>query len=284
MKKIEKLYSVGSCVPVYEGHKDVDFTWTVKGRDRPVAPFEELIENYPGINGDKYYAEECARELFTWDELQIFIQYLEKHTYITVDYSEIKLPYDCGDLAPSEMLMVTSLGGGLILTLPDEYNFPFKIEGFYDLGYHEKSEIAGDGHYCQVEADYLNGCPLSIHVSPADASSVYPTHSHGLNYIGLPELVIAATEYGPEFNSNRLLAIYASLANPQNEAKLSILVNGATIEFTTRDLLPDKEVPDEVNYLYMMKKVPATADIVVEAYGELVDSGIEYAHTWVVQV
>ena len=59
--------------------------------------------------------------------------------------------------------------------------------------------------------------PFIIHADPLwDEGFPYPTHTHGLSNIGLPEFIMDPLAFGGEGNAQRINSAYDYLTDPKN--------------------------------------------------------------------
>lgn len=129
-----ELFTAYSIVDNFKGFKNVHFYWFCSNREQPPAPFHELINNYNNLDDhSRFYAEQYILELFTREEIESFRQYLKTfhNDYpffheVSLPIPDIFLPRSATCFGPSE---------GFIQLFKDKnYNLPFKVEAYYDLG------------------------------------------------------------------------------------------------------------------------------------------------------
>ena len=107
--------------------------------------------------------------------------------------------------------------------------------------------------------------PFNIHacIDPP----AFPTHTHGLTEIGLPEFIIDPFTFGPLGNMYIINAAYEFLKKPKNARYLKAILNGKTIKLITKKLSPKHFMNDP--YIYWFRKVTSEFDSVKQAYGTL---------------
>jgi hypothetical protein len=117
-----------------------------------------------------------------------------------------------------------------------------------------------------------NNFPHQIHADVVGAQiRAFPTHTHGLNEIGIPELFINATCFGPENNARAINYIVSEIA--KDDAIIEKLKNKEEVEF---------ELGDENDMRLMIRPVENTHMGVVAAYPtEEQRDGIEVAQLYV---
>lgn len=110
----------------------VMFNWFVVGRQAPVAPYEELIENYDEDDEESVYDRLLVDEFFTAAEVEELRNYLLKKHNLEIQVEEISLPVRSGGLS-YELLLIS--GQKDFYTLADEegYNLSVNILGHYDM-------------------------------------------------------------------------------------------------------------------------------------------------------
>jgi hypothetical protein len=108
--------------------------------------------------------------------------------------------------------------------------------------------------------------PYIIHADPPwDDDPLYPTHTHGLNEIGMPEFIIDPLAFGGEGNGKRINSAYRFFKKQKNSVKLKAILNGKTIKLTGKQLDP-KYMRDDP-YVYCFREVTANFEAVKLAYG-----------------
>ena len=78
-------------------------------------------------------------------------------------------------------------------------------------------------------------------IHATETKPLYPTHTHGLHEIGMPEIIFDPLAFGVKGNAKRINAAYKYLIRPENDGVLEVIKNGASLTLTTRALLPDLE-------------------------------------------
>lgn len=134
----ERLYRVKTVAKEYEGRKDVMFGWFCSDRRTPPRPYAELIENYDPAAPCVDYTEGCIDELFTGDEADQLVAYLNvRHGDTgTTSIEEQKLPIPNGCAGYSASTTGMLYGFFQLHTSP----LPFKVEGYYDLRQHDLTD------------------------------------------------------------------------------------------------------------------------------------------------
>jgi len=138
------LFNVTTTINEFRGCKDVCIQWFMVDRDVPVGPYAELIEDYEHLDteekgwGLRQYAEDCVNELFTAEEADALLAYLDQHhpTDSTHYLSSAKLPIERGVVGVGAL----AVGGPtdfLMLSERDSWNLAFEVWGYYDLRQHE---------------------------------------------------------------------------------------------------------------------------------------------------
>jgi hypothetical protein len=120
--------------------------------------------------------------------------------------------------------------------------------------------------------------PFTIDACPSSHKSQFPTHTHGLAKLGMPEFMMDPFAFGPYGNAARINATYDYFSKAENVDKLAAILNGETVKLTIKDLKPDS-TGDEP-YTYCFRAVSADFEGVKLAYpngNNLVDN-IANAH------
>ena len=108
--------------------------------------------------------------------------------------------------------------------------------------------------------------PFIIHADPPwEEAFPYPTHTHGLYDIGLPEFIMDPLAFGGEGNAQRINSAYRYLTDPKNSGQLNAILNGQVIKLTGKELNPKYMYKDP--YAYCFREVSALFEAVRQAYG-----------------
>lgn len=111
----------------------------------------------------------------------------------------------------------------------------------------------------------------------------FPTHTHGLADIGMPEFLIDPLAFGPEGNGQRINAIYDHLVKPGNKCKLGAIKNGKTLKLTMHDMHPKKFEEGSEPYVYCLRRVYPDFEAVKHAYCIEQPKDVD-PNTWFVQI
>jgi hypothetical protein len=87
----------------------------------------------------------------------------------------------------------------------------------------------------------------------AVAKPLYPTHTHHLTEMGMPEMIFDPLAFGAEGNARRMIDAYRYLAKEENADKLDDLKHNFEIKLVEKDLYP--EFTGEHVYTYGLRKV-----------------------------
>ena len=79
--------------------------------------------------------------------------------------------------------------------------------------------------------------PFIIHGCSHDYES-FPTHTHGLTAIGLPELLIDPLAFGKEWNAFLINDSYFYLTHPEKTDLIPLILGGETVTVKLRTLSP----------------------------------------------
>lgn len=123
--------------------------------------------------------------------------------------------------------------------------------------------------------------PFEIHGSSIEARFQFPTHTHGLHKIGLPEFFIDPLAFGPEQNSQRIFAAYDYFLKPGNNDKLDGILKGEVIELKSKELHPKAKDDSDV---YCFREVSPDFEAVKMAYivdDSDIDPDMRFVQIWV---
>jgi len=107
--------------------------------------------------------------------------------------------------------------------------------------------------------------PFTIHADPLKESTAYPTHTHGLYYIVMPEFFIDPLAFGGEGNGKRINSAYRFFMKKKNAVKMNAILNGKTIKLTGKQLDPKYMKNDPC--VYCFREVLPKFEAVKLAYG-----------------
>ena len=79
--------------------------------------------------------------------------------------------------------------------------------------------------------------PYIIHACPPTVDA-YPTHTHGLTEIGMPEFIVDPLAFGPQGNAQLINDLYLYLYRPENTDALDLIMKGETVTINSKELDP----------------------------------------------
>jgi len=107
--------------------------------------------------------------------------------------------------------------------------------------------------------------PYIIHADPLwDSEPLYPTHTHGLTEIGMPEFIMDPLAFGGDGNAGRINYSFDFFMNPQNNHQLQDILNGKIIKLPAAVLNPNAK---SESYTYCYREVLPEFEAVKLAYG-----------------
>jgi len=99
----------------------------------------------------------------------------------------------------------------------------------------------------------------------ANAQPLFPTHTHGLTELGMPEIIFDPLAFGAEGNTRRIIKAYEYFSKSKNAVqKLDDLQHGITISLNENDLVPG--FTGESSSTFCLRKVSADFEGVKLAY------------------
>jgi len=120
--------------------------------------------------------------------------------------------------------------------------------------------------YIQKQGFY----PFMVHAAPHWGDEpLYPTHTHGLTEIGMPEFLMDPLAFGGEGNCGRINYSFDFFMQPENNHLLQDILNGKVIKLPPAVLNPKAKGEP---YTYCYREVPPKFEAVKLAYG----SGVAY--------
>lgn len=133
MTKLFRAYSVRES---YKNRDSVIVDWFCLSRERPVAPYGELILNYNELDDDEQArARKLADNFLTEPEIAELKDYIEAGSGFDVRTSEVKTPFTDGRKIPNfaQQPQEGVDGDYSHLSEKEGYNLTVPISGFADL-------------------------------------------------------------------------------------------------------------------------------------------------------
>jgi hypothetical protein len=87
-------------------------------------------------------------------------------------------------------------------------------------------------------SNFTNDFPYIIHACPPTVGA-YPTHTHGLTEIGMPEFIVDPFAFGPQDNARLINASYRYFSKPENAESLNSIMAGETVTINSKTLDSD---------------------------------------------
>jgi len=109
---------------------------------------------------------------------------------------------------------------------------------------------------------FNTGCGFVTH--GANAKPLFPTHTHGLTDMGMPEFIFDPLAFGAKGNTRRIIDAYKYLSKEENADQLDDLKHDMEIKLIEKDLFP--EFTDDHLYTYCFRKVSSEFEGVRLAY------------------
>ena len=134
---MEKLYWVESTLDVFihqgVAYKRVPFLW-IAARDRPVAPYDELIADYCNMDHyDRMGAEGFVDELLTLDEVTLLRAYLRERFHTDIVLEEYRIPVEARERGPAKELEPDDEIGLYKMSEESGYSLPLRVWGHYTV-------------------------------------------------------------------------------------------------------------------------------------------------------
>ncbi len=153
---------------------------------------------------------------------------------------------------------------------------PERIMNHLRRAYDDVSDSKGNDAN-EEQAEKTDDLPFVIHACfdmPA-----FPTHTHGLMEVGVPEFLLDHSAFGVNGNIDRINWSYKFFLKPENRGKLEDIKNGKLLKLKIKDLYPEgKEEP----LVYCYRRVEPDFQMVKEAYSH--DDGCIDPQMWFIQI
>ena len=135
-RKMRSLFRAYSVRESYKNRDSVVVDWFCLSRERPVAPYDDLILNYNELDDDEQArARKLANNFLTESEIAELKDYIESGTGFDVRTSEVNTPFEDGRKIPNFAEAAKKGDGGDYFHLSEKegYNLTVPISGFADL-------------------------------------------------------------------------------------------------------------------------------------------------------
>lgn len=119
--------------------------------------------------------------------------------------------------------------------------------------------------------------PFIIEADPLIEDTAYPTHTHGLTEIGMPEFIMDPLAFGGEGNGSMINCAYCYFKNSMND--LQAVLSGKTLKYPVNIIAPRWR--DAPIYTICFRLVPDTFEAVKLAYPAGVLPGMKFIQIWI---
>ena len=124
--------------------------------------------------------------------------------------------------------------------------------------------------------------PFIIHADPLKELTAFPTHTHGLREINMPEMFIDPVSFGPNGNASIINHAYEYFRRPKNQGKLKAILEGEIIKLESKEL----SLGRMGNYTFCFREVSPDFEGAKLSYSSLHDlegniAGFRIVQIWV---
>jgi hypothetical protein len=119
--------------------------------------------------------------------------------------------------------------------------------------------------------------PFTIEADPLLEDTAFPTHTHGLTEIGMPEFIMDPTAFGGKGNAGLINAAYRYFKNNIND--LRAVLNGKILKYPI-DIIAIGWRGAPV-YTICFRRVPNTFEAVKEAYPIGLEPDMRFIQIWI---
>ncbi|MDD2585872.1 MAG: hypothetical protein PHT79_07235 [Syntrophomonadaceae bacterium] len=127
-----RLFKAWSIVDNFYEKDQVLLNWFVVGRQTPIAPYEELVDNYDENEDEVWCDHLLVNEFFTEPEIEGLRDYLLEFHELEVRVEEVSLPVCSGGLSYS-LLLINGAKDFYPLADEKEYKLDISVLGHFDL-------------------------------------------------------------------------------------------------------------------------------------------------------
>lgn len=135
-----RLFRAWSVVDNFRGQEQVIFNWFVVGRQTPVVPYTQLVDNYDENDNEAWCDHLLVNELFTESEIKELRTYLLNSHQLEVEAEEVLLPVKSGGLSYG-LLLINGAKGFYPLADEKDYNLSISVLGHFELEEDALSEL-----------------------------------------------------------------------------------------------------------------------------------------------
>ena len=124
--------------------------------------------------------------------------------------------------------------------------------------------------------------PYIIHADSLRHQTAFPTHTHGLTDVGMPEFIIDPFAFGPKWNMFIINEAYSYFKKPENADKLKTILSGGIIKLTGKELIPKYGKDD--GHIFCFREVTVQFEAIKEAYvisGPEIEPGMRFVQIWI---
>ena len=122
--------------------------------------------------------------------------------------------------------------------------------------------------------------PFIIHADSLQESIAFPTHTHGLAEINMPEMFIDPISFGPNGTGSVINHAYEYFQKPKNKGKLKAILEGEIIKLESKEL----SLGRMGNYTFCFREVSPDFEGVKLAYLSFNDEGDGIADPRIMQI
>ena len=119
--------------------------------------------------------------------------------------------------------------------------------------------------------------PFTIVADPLLEDTAFPTHTHGLTEIGMPEFIMDPLSFGGEGNAGLINASYRYFKNNPND--LQAILGGQVLKYPINIIAQGWR--DAPIYTICFRLVPDTFEAVKLAYSAGVHPGMKFIQIWI---
>jgi hypothetical protein len=127
-----RLFKAWSILKDQDDDNEARIYWFVVGREEPVIPYEQLIDDYDPDYSETQFDELYVNEFFTKEELEKLKDYLYREHQLETFAEEVLLPVKAGGRSYG-LLLISGIKGFYMLADEESYDLDISVLGHSEM-------------------------------------------------------------------------------------------------------------------------------------------------------